>query len=450
MTWLATDELPPLTGLDFRPPSITGDKLAFLQYTSGSTGEPKGVMVSHANLLHNLTSIYNAFDARDAVGLSWLPMYHDMGLIGGILGSVQSGGSVTLFSAFRFLQRPLTWLEYITKYKVTHSGAPNFAYDLCVDRISPAERLHLDLSSWQCAFNGAETIRGETLDRFAEAFRPCGFRADAFYPCYGLAESTLMVTSRLPGHRTSRLSVPKRELEQGQAQPASKPESDVITLVSSGSVVGGQRVLIVDPQTRQACPPGRVGEIWIQGPSVTGGYWMRPEFSREAFAAQLAGGTDGPFLRSGDLGVLHDNELFITGRSKDLIIVRGRNHYPQDLEFTAQSSCADLQANAGAAFALQRDGREQVVLVQEVRRESLRTIDTAAAIAAIRQAVLEEYELRLDAVGLLRPGAFPAPPAARSSGSPAARNTSMANSNSSSSGRRPPMWQVPAEPPRRR
>ncbi len=402
--WLSTDDLPVGGPAEYRPRTIAGEKIAFLQYTSGSTGEPKGVMVSHGNLLHNLTSIYNAFDTRDCVGMSWLPMYHDMGLIGGILGVVQSGGHAMLFSPFRFLQRPLCWLEYITRYKVTHAGAPNFAYDLCVDRISPEECGHLDLSSWQCAFNGAETIRGETLDRFAAAFGPYGFRADAFYPCYGLAESTLMVTSRVPGDAVERLSVPKRQLELGRAVAASAPESDVITLVSSGTVVGNQRVLVVDPQTRRPCPAGRVGEIWIQGPSVTRGYWNRPEASQETFAAELAEGDAGPFLRSGDLGVFHANQLFITGRSKDLIIIRGRNHYPQDIEFTAQSSCPELQPNSGAAFALQRDGREQVVLLQEVRREALRTIDGAAAIAAIRQAVLEEYEIRLDAVGLVRPG----------------------------------------------
>ncbi len=215
VTWRNTDDLSAATAVRYRPSPIAADKVAFLQYTSGSTGEPKGVMVSHGNLLHNLSSIYKAFDSRDCIGMSWLPMYHDMGLIGGILGTVQSGGQAVLFSALRFLQRPLIWLEYVTKYKVTHTGAPNFAYDLCVDRISPEERKHLDLGSWQCAFSGAETVRAETLDRFAEAFAPCGFRADAFYPCYGLAESTLMVTSRIPGDAVVRLSVPKRELEQG-------------------------------------------------------------------------------------------------------------------------------------------------------------------------------------------------------------------------------------------
>ncbi len=197
--------------------------MAFLQYTSGSTGEPKGVMVSHGNLLHNLSSICHAFDSRDCVALSWLPMYHDMGLIGGILGVIQSGGQGTLFPASRFLQRPLTWLELISKYKATHSGAPNFAYDLCVDRISPQERSRLDLSSWQVAFNGAEAVRSETLRRFAEAFAPCGFRAEAFFPCYGLAESTLMVTSRTPGEPVERLSVPKRCSNKGtECRPASR------------------------------------------------------------------------------------------------------------------------------------------------------------------------------------------------------------------------------------
>ena len=369
-------------------------------------------------------------------------MYHDMGLIGGILGGMQSGGHVTLFSAFRFLQRPLTWLEYISKYKVTHSGAPNFAYDLCVDRISPAERRHLDLSSWQCAFNGAETVRSETLDRFAEAFGPCGFRADAFYPCYGLAESTLMVTSRLPGERIARLSVPKRQLEQGRAEPASQPESDVITLVSSGSVVGGQRGAgRRSAIAAAAVRAGRVGEIWIQGPSVTG-WLLEPGRSSAAKLCRRAGrrATPGPFLRSGDLGFFHGRQLFVTGRIKEVIIVRGRNHYPQDLEFTAQSSqprsATQLRARR---FPDQRDGRRAGgASAGGAHARRCGTIDTAGRHR--RHPPGRTGRVRAPS-GCRRTAAagtkFPAPPAARSSVSTAASDTSTASSNSSSFGPRP-------------
>ncbi|HWC89405.1 MAG TPA: AMP-binding protein, partial [Pirellulales bacterium] len=407
VAWRSTEALSAGAPRAERPYAAGPETVAFLQYTSGSTGEPKGVMVSHGNLLHNLTSICTAFDSRDCVGLNWLPMYHDMGLIGGILGVLQSGGQGTLFSPQTFLRRPAAWLELIGKYKATHCGAPNFAYDLCVERVTPEERRNLDLSSWQVAFSGAETIRSETLDRFAQAFAPCGFRADAFFPCYGLAESTLMVASRTPGTSVERISVPKRELEQGRGSPATRPESDTLTLVGSGVVVGGQQVLVVDPATRRRCPPGGVGEIWIQGPSVAHGYWNRPEQSAEFFGAELADEQAGPFLRTGDLGFFHGGQLFVTGRIKEVLIVRGRKHYPQDIEFTAQASSPSLQPNAGAAFAIERQGREQVVLLYEVRREAVRQSGAAQAIAGIRQAVLEEYEIRLDAVGLLKPGRIP-------------------------------------------
>ena len=404
---LATDELPATAGSDFRARGSGPDTVAFLQYTSGSTGDPKGVAVTHGNLLHNLSAIYESFDAqRGIVAVSWLPIYHDMGLIGGILGPVYGAGSVTLLTPKRFQEEPLAWLQAIGKYGATHAAAPNFAYDWCLRRTTPEMRAKLDLSSWQVAFCGAEPVRQETLTRFSEAFAPAGFRPGALRPCYGLAEATLMVTSRKNGESLLALQVSRSALEQGQFSPGGATPGDSLSAVASGSVVGSQRVIIVDPETCHESLPGRVGEIWVQGPSVAAGYWKRPELSAAAFEARLANSGEGPFLRTGDLGCFYGGQLFVTGRIKDLIIVRGRNHYPQDIEFTAQSSHADLQAGGGVAFALSEEGQEQILLVHEVRREAVRSLDAAAVIRAICQSVAREHEVRLDAVGLVRPGSI--------------------------------------------
>jgi amino acid adenylation domain-containing protein len=385
LRWIATEEL---SGADADLPAPDAEAVAFLQYTSGSTATPKGVMVTHANLLHNERMIGEAFaQDEDSVVVGWLPLYHDMGLIGNVLQPLHAGGRCVLMAPVAFLQKPLRWLTAISRYRGTTSGGPNFAYELCARRISPEQREGLDLSSWRVAFNGAEPVRAETLERFAAAFAPCGFRREVFYPCYGLAEATLFVSGGTPG-REPRIS----EAEDRQ-------------LVSCGHAWGDQRIAVVDPETTIEREPGQVGEIWISGPSVARGYWRNPEATEHDFQARLAGSGEGPFLRTGDLGLFREGELYVTGRIKDLIILRGRNHYPQDLELTAERSHPDLRPGCGAAFSVEAGGEERLVVVQEVERQ--RRKDFEELTAAIRRAVAEEHEVQAHEVVLVRAGSVP-------------------------------------------
>ncbi len=421
--WLVTDDPErPAAGAaelaaladTWRDPGVEPAALAFLQYTSGSTAAPKGVMLSHANLLHNLELIRACFaqTARERTVI-WLPPYHDMGLIGGILEPLFAGYPVTLLSPLAFLQQPVRWLRAITRTRATTSGGPNFAYELCVQKISAEQRRELDLSSWSLAFNGAEPIRPETLERFAAAFEPCGFRREAFYPCYGLAESTLLVSGGRRGTGASVRAFSPTELEQHRATLlADGAEDEARTLVGSGSAAdpapGYPRIAIVRPASAERRGPGEVGEIWVQGPSVAQGYWGQPEETARTFGARLAGADEaaGTFLRTGDLGFVDGGELFVTGRLKDLIILRGRNHYPQDIELTVERSHPALRPGCVAAFAVERDGEERLAVMAEVHREH-RHGDVEEIVAAIRRAVADEHEVTPDGVVLLKPAALP-------------------------------------------
>jgi amino acid adenylation domain-containing protein len=409
-----TDDLPLSRAAEWQPPELTPESLAFLQYTSGSTALPKGVMVSHGNLLHNQEMIRRAFgQSRDSVIVGWLPLYHDMGLIGNVLQPLYVGARCILMSPLAFLQQPLRWLHAISRFRGTTSGGPNFAYDLCARKVRAEQLAELDLSSWEVAFNGAETVRPETLERFARTFAPCGFRREAFFPCYGLAEATLFVSGGAKGRlpRVERFAA--RELEEGRivasiASIASGAGPETAAgaareLVSCGAASLGQRLVIVDPETGVPCPPDRVGEIWVSGPSVAQGYYRRAAATERDFAARL--GEDGPFLRTGDLGFLADGELFVTGRLKDLIILRGRNLYPQDVELAAEQSHPALRPGCGAAFAVEVEGAERLVVVQEVDRSFKGEVAPLAD--AIRRAVAEEYEAQAYAVVLLRAGSIP-------------------------------------------
>ncbi|HSS78378.1 MAG TPA: amino acid adenylation domain-containing protein, partial [Thermoanaerobaculia bacterium] len=396
---------------EWRDPGVGEEALAFLQYTSGSTAAPKGVMLRHANLLANLAQIRIAFAQTPAERtVIWLPPYHDMGLIGGILTPLYAGNPAVLLSPISFLQRPLRWLQAISRYRGTTSGGPNFAYDLCVEKISEEEREKLDLSSWTLAFNGAEPVRAATLDRFAAAFAPCGFRKEAFLPCYGLAEGTLLAATARRGAGATAGVFAAGELERHRAVPVEPDAADARILTGCGTAPEGARLLVVDPESGVPRGPGEVGEIWIAGPAVAAGYWGLPEATAASFGARTAGG-DGPWLRTGDLGFLGNlggkpGELFVTGRSKDLIILRGRNHYPQDVELTVERSHAALRPGCGAAFAVEVEGEERLVVVQEVRREH-REDDPAELVAAIRRAVADEHEVMVHAVVLLRPATIP-------------------------------------------
>ena len=424
--WLATDSIPGDISDEWRAPTIDSRTLAFLQYTSGSTSSPKGVAVSHGNLLHNSECIrLNWQYTRDSISIMWVPHIHDHGLLDGIIQPVYSGFRCILMPNLSIIQQPVRWLRAISRYKGTHSGGPNFTYDLCVRKIRPEEIAELDLASWVTAVNAAEPIRRETLVRFCETFESCGFRRGTFFPAFGLAESTLVVSGR---HGPHFLTVDKNSLTQNRVLEVSPESKDAITLVGCGLPMPATTIAIVDPESTTRCQPDEIGEVWVSSPSVAQGYWNRPEETETVFKALIGDTKEGPFLRTGDLGFLKDGEVFIRGRLKDLIIVRGNNHYPQDIEYTAERSHPALRAGCSAAFSVEADGEERVVVVVEVAvgsgaknlskkaevdqgRGSSRlegnALDIKAVIKAIRTAVVEEHDLSIFAIKLLRPGTIP-------------------------------------------
>lgn len=418
--WLATETLEPGIEHEWKEPDISSDSLAFLQYTSGSTGQPRGVMVSHGNLLHNSQLISEGFgNTPQDSGMIWLPPYHDMGLIGGLIQPIYLGAYTVLISPAAFLQRPFRWLQAISRYRTTVSGGPNFAYDLALRRVTPEQKATLDLSCWKVAFNGAEPVRAHTLREFASAFEACGFRPEAHYPCYGLAEGTLIVTGGLNNEQPVFCTIEASALEKAQVVITSEDQPGARTLVSSGRALRDVTLVIADPETMTRCAADQIGEIWIAGPSVAKGYWNRPADSQYTFQAFLADTGEGPFMRTGDLGFLRAGELFVTGRLKDLIIIDGRNHYPQDIEATAEQSHPEIRRGAVAAFSVDSGGQERLVIVAEVERTSRvhrqKTTgaesgadDAARAITeAVRRAVSENHDVRVHTVTLLRPGRIP-------------------------------------------
>ena len=403
--WLATDEIANDSPDDWRDPDVRPETLAFLQYTSGSTGNPKGVMVSHANLLHNERMIQQAFGHTErTIVAGWLPLFHDMGLIGNVLQSLYLGVPCILMPPMAFLQRPYRWLQAISQYRATTSGAPNFAYDLCARKITEKQAESLDLSSWAVAFSGAEPVRAETLERFAVRFAPYGFRREAFYPCYGLAEATLLVSGGAHSTAPALYAVESDSLEQNRVAPATGDSVNTRTLVSCGWPWDTQRIAIVDSESFRRCPDGRVGEIWAAGPSVAQGYWNRSEETRRTFQAYLQDTNEGPFLRTGDLGFIQHGELFVTGRLKDMIVIRGRNYYPQDIERLVQESHPALEEGRGAAFSIDRLGEERLVVAQEIKYTYRRGLDVAEVTGNIREAVAQQFGIDILAVVLLKSG----------------------------------------------
>jgi len=414
LRWIPTDHLCKPSQNGWGLAEIGVDDLAFLQYTSGSTSDPKGVMVSHGNLMHNLEMIRQGFrieqvcpDLANGTGVFWLPAYHDMGLIGGILEPLYLGGRTVLMSPASFLQRPIRWLSAIQDYQAVISGAPNFAYELCVRKTTPEERASLDLSSWQLAFCGAEPIRAETLELFAEAFAPCGFRRTAYYPCYGMAEATLMVAGGDgPGHPVVN-TVDRSALAEHKVVRASENNgARAQKLVGCGKALLDQEIVIADVEHATRCLPGQVGEIWVKGPNVARGYWNRPDENEKTFGAYLTDTGEGPFLRTGDLGFVSEGQLYVTGRVKDMIIIRGRNLYPQDIELTVENAHDALRHSAGAAFSVEVDGQERLATIHEVDRQ-YRNPDFQEMIRSIRRAVAEEHELDVYAVVLIGQASLP-------------------------------------------
>jgi 8-amino-7-oxononanoate synthase len=406
LTWLATDRISDDRAEDWVPPKIHSEMLAVLQYTSGSTGTPKGVMLAHRNLMHNVSLITYDFEpSRQACGAFWLPTYHDMGLVGGILYSVFFGRYCVLMSPFAFLQKPVRWLRAITRYRVSISGGPNFGYDLCTQKITDEEMQGLDLSTWDVAFNGAEPIRASTLDGFAEKFAPVGFRREALYPCYGMAETTLIVTGGKKSEPPVVRSFMGKALDEHRIVPVPADHKDARKLIGCGSIPPDQQMLVVDPVQYRQMPDDRVGEIWVDSPSVGLGYWNKPGATQETFQAKLRDSVSGTYLRTGDLGFVHEGELFITGRLKDLIIVRGVNRYPQDIELTVEQASSHLQPGAVGAFAVDMHGRERLIIVSEIDRT--RRKDWSDVIGVIRRAVTAEHELPPDGIVLVRFGSIP-------------------------------------------
>ncbi|MGB3495630.1 MAG: hybrid fatty acyl-AMP ligase/type I polyketide synthase, partial [Elainellaceae cyanobacterium] len=417
LNWFTTDTLTRENTWEqnWSDPQVSPTDLAFLQYTSGSTGTPKGVMVSHGNLIHNAALIRDSFaDTEETRAVSWLPPYHDMGLIGGVLQPLYLGIPMALMSPVSFLQRPFRWLQTISRYRATTSGGPNFAYDLCIRQITEAQKEQLDLSSWSLAFSGAEPVRADTLERFVEAFAPCGFRREAFYPCYGMAETTLFVTGGDRPTAPTLLSIDGARLEQHQAVIVPEtPESR--TLVSCGHCHADQRLVIAHPDDQTFCDENQVGEIWVSGDSIAQGYWHRPQQTQDVFQARIHDPNqalaeelrDRPFLRTGDLGFLHQGELYVTGRIKDLIIIRGLNHYPQDIELTVDQCHDDLRQGCNAAFSIEVNGEERLLIAQEVERRALRRLKVNEVTQAVRQAIAQHHQLQTYGVLLLKTGSIP-------------------------------------------
>jgi acyl-CoA synthetase (AMP-forming)/AMP-acid ligase II/acyl carrier protein len=407
LPWEPTDQIATNEAGSFVPISRAADDLAFLQYTSGSTSEPRGVMISHGNILHNLEAIRRGFKLsfdKHVKGVFWLPAYHDMGLIGSILSPLYVGATSTFIAPTTFLRRPQRWLELLSESQADISGAPNFGYELAIKKSTPEGRASLDLSNWRLAFCGAEPINPETITEFAAAFAPSGFEIRAFYPCYGLAESTLMVTGgqRPAGPRV--LQVERGAISNYKVVTHAVANKRTQPVVSCGPECAGLTVKIVDPRSRIPRGSNQVGEIWIQGGSVARGYWNQQAVNEETFQARITSEDSGVFLRTGDLGFLDEGELFVTGRLKDVIIIRGRNHYPHDLERTAQN--AHEAVDMGAAFSIEVNGHEELVLVHQWRREC-RDADHSQIIHAIRTAIVAEHEIDPHAIVLIRPASLP-------------------------------------------
>ena len=396
---------------DFAAPAAfapTPHEIAFLQYTSGSTARPRGAIVSGDNLKFHAQMLGEAFgQTAQTTYVSWLPLFHDMGLIGNVLQGLAAGNHVVLMPPEAFLMKPLRWLRAIEKYGAQISGAPNFAYQLCARKAVPVAPDTLDLSGWELAFCGAEPVRAATMREFARAFSPFGFRESALYPCYGLAEATLFVSGAGAGNGARIVAFNARELEQGRAVAASDDATGARELVSCGRAWREGELRIVEAQTRRECAAGAIGEIWVRGPHVARGYWNNATATRETFRASILQSDEAHWLATGDLGFIHDGELFVFGRLKDLIIIAGRNHACDDIEATVASSHPSIRASAVAAFGIETDDGEVLAVVAEIERAALHDLDTEAVTKALRREVAVQHDVRAHTVALIRPASLP-------------------------------------------
>jgi len=445
---LATDAIAP-SSAPWTPPDLTPETLAFLQYTSGSTGKPKGVMVTHHAILQNQRMIQAAFGhGSHTMVVGWLPLFHDMGLIGNVLQLLYLGRGCVLMSPIDFVQKPVRWLQAISRYRATTSGGPNFAYDLLCNRVTESQRAALDLSSWEVAFSGAEPVLLDTIERFSRQFADCGFRHTAFYPCYGMAEATLLISGGQAGQGIQTCTVEREALEQNRVVPqgstapgipasassesassesassesassesassesasseSASPESPLgRTLISCGTPWLDGRIVIADPERETRCAPDQVGEIWVAGSGLGSGYWGQTELSDRTFRATLQDTGETPFLRTGDLGFWHDGQLYITGRLHDVLVFWGLNHYPQHIEKTVEDCHPGFRANSAAAFAVEVEGDRRLVVAQEVERSFCRRLTLEEVVEPLRWQIFQEHFVDLYGLVLLKPGALP-------------------------------------------
>ena len=405
--WIATDRLDNAIASDWIEPHINGDNLAFLQYTSGSTGIPKGVMVSHQNILQNSEIIKQTFQhTSQSKGAIWLPLYHDMGLIGGVIQPLYVGFPVLLMSPISLIQNPLRWLEIVSHHRATTSGGPNFAYDLVCRNLNRDRLENLDLSCWDLAFCGAEPVLAHTLEKFYQTFAAIGFRKEAFYPCYGMAEATLFITGGVKSEIPRVKYLDSKALSENKVLEVEDPEQGR-SIVSCGQVWLDSKIAIVNPETLTECSPDEIGEIWVSGSGMGRGYWGQEQKTTETFEAFIQPTGVGPFLRTGDLGFLANGELFITGRLKDVMILWGRYQYPQYIEQTIEKCHPALRSNCSAVFSIQVKDEECLAIAVEVERTHLRNLNVREIVTAICQTVIQEHTIEVRAVALLKTGTIP-------------------------------------------
>jgi acyl-CoA synthetase (AMP-forming)/AMP-acid ligase II len=409
IAYLDINDVPVDHADSWQEPTLAGDDLAYLQYTSGSTTSPKGVMISHRNVIHHCGYLQRVCEyTPESISVTWLPYFHDYGLIEGLLEPIYNGTPGYAMSPFAFLKRPFNWLQAISLHRATHTQAPNFAYEQCVRRIRPDQLAQLELGCLRSAGNGAEPINPRVLEAFYRTFAPRGFRWEAFCPAYGLAETTLMVSCCSPS-LTPRVGRFRADaLGENRVVETSDEGVAAREVASCGRIVGEFQVAIVNPDTATRCAPDEVGEIWVADPSVAQGYWRRTAETEATFRAFLADTAEGPYLRTGDLGFVRDGELYVTSRIKDLIIVAGANHYPQDIEWTVEKCHPDIRPSGVAAFSIPVDGEERLVVAAEIERGSIeRPEDRTLVLDAIRRAIAEEHEVPVHALLLLVRGSLP-------------------------------------------
>ena len=403
LRWLSTDKIDRHEEDNWLQPDLKPDDLAFLQYTSGSTGEPKGVMITHRCLLSNQEMLRLAFGhTKDSIGVSWLPLFHDMGLIGHVIQPVYIGTSCVMMSPVSFVQKPIRWLQAISKYRATTSGAPNFAYDLLCDRVKESQIAQLDLSSWEVAFSGAEPVQVGTLAKFSQRFAACGFNKTAFYPCYGMAEATLMITGGNKAEFPQIKYLDKVALEENKAVAVSSESGS--SIVSAGYPWLDGKIAIVDPQSLAECKDGEIGEIWFSGSNVGRGYWKLADLTQQTFKATLNGRQ---YLRTGDLGFIDRDELYVTGRMKDVLVFWGLNHYPQHIEETVERSHPGLKPNCSAAFSVEVEGKPRLVVAQEIERSHRKSLVMDEVVETIRWQVFQQHFIDIYGIVLIKPGRLP-------------------------------------------